>query len=118
MDLPNSQDMFDDFKRIMVDAQGFGGRVMRSWMENPSKYLKAKNGLPIDDVLRTFSPADANKLAEIVDFFAGMSFRTFLRYLEEGEAGYSFKLTMRKELTGEVVELINDEEDRGFRETI
>lgn len=93
--------MLNDFKNILADAQGSGVRVLESWLRDPEKFLrKSKYSLPIDDVLRGLTNEEREKLLPIAQFAVNTSIFYLLKYLEEGEAGYSFSLAMQNDQTG------------------
>ncbi len=117
MSQSTDDELLAGFIAVAREAAAMGPKAFREWVENPEKYLRPgrKYELPIDSILRSLQPQEAEKVASIVEFFSHRSVQYFIKALEDGRAGYTFALTMQHETSSKSLSLINDEQDRNLQ---
>lgn len=108
--------MLREFIAIVNDASGSGSRVFQEWTANPKKF--SLNKLPeVGDLLLGLTETERAKFVPLLEYFTRMSFFYLFTRLEEGEAGYSFNLTMKNE-SGQSCSLVDELVDREIRHAI
>jgi hypothetical protein len=115
----DSPSMLGEFKALLEDTRLRGVETLESWLDDPAKFLKpSKYSLPIDDLLRSLTDSERAKLLPIAQFAANASLYYLLKYLEDGEAGYSFRLTMRHDDSGKETQLIGPDVNNWLADSI
>ncbi len=106
-----------EFMKILQDARDSGLRVTREFQSHPLDSLQKTD--PAFFKAITAIPENLRpEVLAVVDFALKTSFYYLFKRLEEGEAGFSFELTMNDDASGERFSLINQSDDFDFRTQI